>query len=53
MLGDLGKSIVAKDFKKLPKVQKTLLGIETGPAPKKLFFERHFRLLGWGVIVLT
>ena len=35
-VGDLGKFIVAKGFKKLPKVQKIAISDHTGPCPPVL-----------------
>ena len=38
MLGNLGKLIVAKGFKKLPKVQKIARSGHTGPPPSLFIF---------------
>ena len=40
MLGDLGKIIVAKGFKRLPKVQKIARSGQTGLVPLKNIFSR-------------
>ena len=44
MLGDLGKLIVAKGFKKLPKVQKIARSSHTGTIQLLLIVHRHCRL---------